>query len=39
VTHVQTFPLAAANEALASLRAGTVQGQNVLVLDEPSTGA
>ena len=24
-----------ANEALASLRAGTVRGQNVIVLDEP----
>jgi alcohol dehydrogenase, propanol-preferring len=34
VTHVQTFPLAAANEALASLRAGTVRGQNVIVLDD-----
>src|SRR5207245_5183095 len=32
-THVQTFPLESANDALASLRAGTVRGQNVLVIE------
>jgi propanol-preferring alcohol dehydrogenase len=32
-TEVQTFPLAAANEALAQLRAGRVQGAVVLVVD------
>ncbi len=36
VTHVQTFPLDAANDALASLRAGTVRGQNVIVVDDRS---
>jgi alcohol dehydrogenase, propanol-preferring len=34
VTHVQTFPLEAANEALTSLRAGAVRGQNVVVVDD-----
>jgi alcohol dehydrogenase, propanol-preferring len=34
VTHVQTFALEAANDALASLRAGTVRGQNVIVVDD-----
>jgi alcohol dehydrogenase, propanol-preferring len=34
VTHVQTFPLEAANEALRSLRAGAVRGQNVVVVDD-----
>ena len=37
VTHVQTFPLEAANDALASLRAGTVRGQNVIVVDDRSS--
>ena len=32
-TEVQTFPLEAANEALAQLRAGRVQGAAVLVVD------
>lgn len=32
-THVQTFPLAAANEALAALRAGRVQGAAVLLCE------
>ena len=30
-THVQTFPLAQANEAIAALRAGTIDGAAVLV--------
>jgi propanol-preferring alcohol dehydrogenase len=30
-TEVQTFPLAAANEALAALRAGRIHGAGVLV--------
>ncbi len=34
-TRVHPFPLERANEALDSLRAGTVRGQNVIVLDEP----
>jgi len=34
-TRVEPFALERANEALASLRAGTVRGQNVIVLDEP----
>jgi propanol-preferring alcohol dehydrogenase len=34
VTHVQTFPLEAANDALASLRAGEVSGQNVILVDD-----
>jgi len=32
-TRVQPFPLESANEALESLRSGTVRGQNVLVLE------
>lgn len=32
-THVQVFPLTAANDALAALRRGKVQGAAVLVLD------
>jgi propanol-preferring alcohol dehydrogenase len=32
-TSVRTFPLAAANEALAQLRAGKMQGAAVLVMD------
>jgi propanol-preferring alcohol dehydrogenase len=31
-TEVETFPLARANEALESLRAGTVRGAPVLVV-------
>jgi propanol-preferring alcohol dehydrogenase len=31
-THVETFPLAGANEALARLRDGKVQGAAVLVM-------
>jgi alcohol dehydrogenase, propanol-preferring len=34
-TRVEPFPLERANHALASLRAGAVRGQNVIVLDEP----
>jgi len=34
-TRVEPFPLERANDALASLRAGAVRGQNVIVLDEP----
>jgi propanol-preferring alcohol dehydrogenase len=30
-THVQSFPLAQANEAIAALRAGTIDGAAVLV--------
>jgi len=30
-THVQAFPLERANEALASLRTGSIRGQNVIV--------
>jgi alcohol dehydrogenase, propanol-preferring len=36
-THVQPFHLEEANEALASLRAGSVRGQNVIVVDEVVT--
>jgi propanol-preferring alcohol dehydrogenase len=32
-THVETFPLEAAGEALAALRAGRIQGAAVIVLD------
>ena len=37
VTRVQTFPLESANEALAQLRAGKIQGAAVLVMDPGAT--
>ena len=36
-TKVQPFPLRAANEALAALRSGSIQGAGVLVVHEEST--
>jgi propanol-preferring alcohol dehydrogenase len=33
-THVETYPLAAANEALSNLRSGKVQGAAVLMMDD-----
>ncbi len=35
---VETFPLAAANQALERLRAGQIQGAGVLVMDSSSSG-
>jgi propanol-preferring alcohol dehydrogenase len=36
-THVDAYPLERANEALESLRAGRVRGQNVIVVDSGSS--
>lgn len=38
-TQVEPFPLTAANEALAALRSGKIQGAAVLVIHESSSGA
>jgi len=37
-TEVQTFPLAEANDALARLRSGKIQGAAVLVTDATASG-
>ena len=36
VTHIETFPLEAANEALSRVRHGKIQGAAVLVMNQPA---